>query len=53
MNTDLFIGGTRTPASDSGTLDATNPATGELITAVADATPAEAYSACAAASVAQ
>lgn len=49
MNTDLFIGDTRTPARDGGTFNVINPATGEPITSVADATPAEAHSACEAA----
>ncbi|GAB2982484.1 NAD-dependent succinate-semialdehyde dehydrogenase [Frigoribacterium salinisoli] len=37
--TGLFVGGSWRPASDGGTFDVHDPATGEVLVAVADATP--------------
>ena len=37
--TRVFVGGTWSPASDGGTFDVTDPATGEVLVTVADATP--------------
>ncbi|MFE0150374.1 NAD-dependent succinate-semialdehyde dehydrogenase [Nonomuraea sp. NPDC059007] len=45
----LHIGGRSTPAGDGGRFDVTDPATGEVIASVADATPADALTAVSAA----
>lgn len=45
----LHIGGRSTPATDGGRFDVTDPATGEVIASVADATPADALTAVSAA----
>ncbi|MFI6531921.1 NAD-dependent succinate-semialdehyde dehydrogenase [Nonomuraea sp. NPDC050547] len=45
----LHIGGRSTPAADGGRFDVTDPATGEVIASVADATPADALTAVSAA----
>ncbi|MFI6901923.1 NAD-dependent succinate-semialdehyde dehydrogenase [Nonomuraea sp. NPDC050394] len=45
----LHIGGRSTPATDGGRFDVTDPATGEVIASVADATPADALAAVSAA----
>ncbi len=46
---DLFIGGTWRPATGGGTLDVIDPSTGEVLCAVADATPEDAEEALSAA----
>ncbi|MFI9559647.1 NAD-dependent succinate-semialdehyde dehydrogenase [Nonomuraea endophytica] len=45
----LHIGGRSAPAADGGRFDVTDPATGEVIASVADATPADALAAVSAA----
>src|SRR5665648_412417 len=51
--TGLYIGGEWRPASSSGTLAVEDPATGESLTEVADATPEDALAALGAAANAQ
>lgn len=51
--TELWIGGTRCPASDGGTFPVENPATGEVLAEVADATAADGARALDAAAAAQ
>jgi len=53
MKTDLFIGGEWVAGSDSERIDVLNPATGELVDAVAAGTPADAHRAVDAADAAQ
>jgi succinate-semialdehyde dehydrogenase/glutarate-semialdehyde dehydrogenase len=43
--TDLYIGGKATPASDGGRFDVLDPATGEVVTSVADGTVEDALAA--------
>lgn len=43
--TDLWIGGKAVPASDGGRFDVTDPATGEVLTSVADGTVDDAIAA--------
>ena len=51
--TGLFVGGSWREATGGGTLEVTDPATGDVLTTVADATPADAVAALDAAHAAQ
>lgn len=53
MREQLLIGGSWVDGSDGGRIEVLNPATGEVITSIADGTPADAAAACDAAAAAQ
>ena len=53
MREQLLIGGSWRDGAGRGRIDVANPATGEVITSIADGTPADAAAAVEAASVAQ